>query len=91
MSIASASGKEGSHGFMSSHDIPIPNEDNLASIDPLAFVIQECTFISSSMRKNNRSTSNPFASILLNQFLTDSSYPDDSILQASFRKFRKFE
>lgn len=83
MSIASASGKEGSHGFMSSHDLPTPNEDNLASIDPLAFVIQECTFISSSMRKNNRSTSNPFASILLNQFLTDSSYPDDSILQAS--------
>jgi brefeldin A-resistance guanine nucleotide exchange factor 1 len=51
--------------------------------DPLAFVIQECTFILSAMRKHNKSTSSPFAAILLNQFLNDTFYPDDSILNFS--------
>ena len=42
-------------------------------MDPLAFVIQESTFILSAMRKDNKSNSNPFAAILLNQFLNDTS------------------
>ncbi len=55
--------------------------------DPLAFVIQECTFILSAMRKATRSSTSPFAAILLNQFLNDnassSAYPEDSSLSLS--------
>lgn len=51
----------------------------IAIFDPLAFVIEECTFILNSMRKNNKSTTNPFAAILINQFLNDNSYPEESI------------
>lgn len=60
----------------------LTNDNYLSSeiMDPLAFVIQECTFILSAMRKNNRSNSNPFGALLLNQFLNDTSYPDDSVL-----------
>lgn len=53
---------------------------NGSVMDPLGFVIQECTFILSTMRKNNKSNSAPFGALLLNQFLTDTSYPEDSIL-----------
>ncbi|TID22601.1 hypothetical protein CANINC_003261 [Pichia inconspicua] len=52
---------------------------DLTIFDPLAFVIEECTFILNSMRKNNKSTTNPFAAILINQFLNDNSYPEESI------------
>lgn len=51
--------------------------------DPLAFIIQECTFILSAMRKNNKSASSPFAAILLNQFLSDGTRADDNDLSSS--------
>ncbi|GMM30656.1 Arf family guanine nucleotide exchange factor [Martiniozyma asiatica (nom. inval.)] len=43
------------------------------SVDSLAFAIQECTFILSSMRKLNQSSATPFASMLINQLLKDSN------------------
>lgn len=62
-------------------------------MDPLAFVIQECTFILSSMRKNNKSTSSPFAAILLNQFLSEGPIADDSTtnLNSTIKNPTKFK
>ncbi|KAG0686927.1 GDP/GTP exchange factor for ARF [Pichia californica] len=57
-------------------------------MDPLAFVIQECTFILSAMRKNNKSSSSPFAAILLNQFLNDNTHPDDNNLSNTFNTIK---
>lgn len=45
----------------------------LESIDALAFVLQECTFILSALRRSNQTSSGPFASLLINQLLKDSS------------------
>lgn len=68
--------------------------NNKVLTDPLAFVIQECTFILSAMRKNNRSSNSPFTSLLLNQFLSDSttnipSYPE--IQNSNNNKSNKFK
>lgn len=46
---------------------------HLESIDALAFVLQECTFILSALRRSNQTSSGPFASLLINQLLKDSA------------------
>lgn len=43
----------------------------LESIDALAFVLQECTFILSALRRQGQTAAGPFASLLLTQLLKD--------------------
>lgn len=74
-----------SHAYHSAPAVvTAPAQSPATVMDPLAFVIQECTFILSAMRKNNKSASSPFAAILLNQFLSDGTISDDNDLSNSF-------
>ncbi|QPG73474.1 hypothetical protein FOA43_000785 [Brettanomyces nanus] len=56
----------------------VSKEEPRAMVDKLSFVLQECTFIISIMRKSAKSSGGPLATLLGNQFIREgSSFVDD--------------
>lgn len=58
--------------------MPLDHEVAMSDLDRLSFVIQECTYLTSFMRKSTKSYGGLLASVLRSQFLEESPLDEDS-------------
>lgn len=58
--------------------MPLDHEVAMSDLDRLSFVIQECTYLTSYMRKSTKSYGGLLASVLRSQFLEESPLDDES-------------